>query len=122
MKLSDYRGKVVVLSFWGTWCGPCMKMVPEERKLVERMAGKPFALIGINSDDDPAKAKAVVEKEKITWPSFRDGAPRGPIATTWSIQNWPTIYVLDAEGVIRYRNVHGAALADAVDALASGRK
>jgi thiol-disulfide isomerase/thioredoxin len=122
MKLSDYRGKVVVLSFWGSWCGPCMQMVPEERKLVERMAGKSFALIGINSDNDRTKVKAAIEKEKITWRSFRDGAAPGPIATAWNIRSWPTIYVLDVQGVIRYRNVRGQALIDAVDALVPERK
>jgi thiol-disulfide isomerase/thioredoxin len=117
MNLNDYRGKVVVLVFWGTWCGPCMAMVPDERKLVERMAGKPFALVGINSDKDPAKVKDVVASEKITWPSFRDGDAPGPIATAWNVHSWPCVYVLDRDGVVRYRDVRGQDLADAVDKL-----
>lgn len=119
MKLSDHRGEVVVLVFWGTWCGPCMAMVPDERKLVEHMAGKPFTLIGINSDKDMAKVRAAVAKEKITWPSFRDGDASGPIATAWNVHSWPSVYVLDRVGVIRYRNVQGQALTDAVDKLFS---
>ena len=115
-KLSDYRGKVVVLNFWGVWCSSCMAMVPEERKLVERMAGKPFALIGVNSDEDQAKLKQVVEKERMTWPSFRDGA-QGPISKAWNVDSWPTVYVLDRKGVIRYRNVRGQALEHAVERL-----
>jgi thiol-disulfide isomerase/thioredoxin len=122
IKLSDFRGKVVVLTFWGTWCGPCMRLVPDERKLVERMAGKPFALIGVNSDKDEVKLKKAVADEKITWPSFRDGAPPGPIAKAWNVRSWPAVYVLDPQGVIRYRDVHGQSLADAVDALISERK
>jgi thiol-disulfide isomerase/thioredoxin len=116
IKLSDHRGKVVVLTFWGTWCGPCMRMVPQERKLVERLAGKPFALLGVNADTDEAKVKAAEAKEKITWRSFRDGES-GPIAAAWNVHSWPTIYVLDAKGVIRYRNLRDAALDAAVDAL-----
>jgi peroxiredoxin len=116
MKLSDYRGKVVVLTFWGTWCGPCMEMVPDERTLVQQMTGKPFALIGINSDHDEAKLRKALEKEKIIWPSFRDGA-RGPISKAWNVQSWPTVYVLDGEGIIRYRDVRGQALFDAVEEL-----
>jgi thiol-disulfide isomerase/thioredoxin len=115
-KLSDYRGKVVVLNFWGVWCGACMAMVPEERKLVERMARKPFALVGVNSDEDQAKVKRVMEKEKMTWPSFRDGA-QGPISKAWNVESWPTVYVLDRKGVIRYRNVRGQALDQAVERL-----
>jgi peroxiredoxin len=122
IKLSDFRGKVVVLTFWGTWCSECMQRVPDERKLVERMAGKPFALIGVNSDSNEATLKKAVADEKITWPSFRDGAPPGPIATAWNVRSWPAVYVLDPQGVIRYRDVHGQSLADAVDALISERK
>jgi thiol-disulfide isomerase/thioredoxin len=116
MKLSDYRGKVVVLNFWGTWCGPCMAMVPDERKLVERMDGKAFALIGVNSDDDLAKVKVIVNEKKMTWPSFRDGL-EGPISKAWNVQSWPTVYVLDLKGVIRYRDLRGQALFDAVEKL-----
>jgi len=117
MKLSDHRGEVVVLVFWATWCGPCMAMVADERKLVQHMAGKPFTLIGVNADTDMAKVRAAVEKEKITWPSFRDGDASGPIATAWKVHSWPSVYVLDRNGVIRYRNVQGQALTDAVDKL-----
>jgi thiol-disulfide isomerase/thioredoxin len=117
MRLSDYRGKVVVLVFWATWCGPCMGMVPDERQLVERMAGKPFALLGVNSDKDPAKVKAAVASENITWPSFRDGDTLGSIATAWNVHTWPSIYILDCKGVVRYRDVRGRELADAVDKL-----
>jgi peroxiredoxin len=117
MKLSEYRGKVVVLTFWTTWCSACMEMVPHERRLVERMTGKPLALIGVNSDHDPAQARAAVEEQKITWRSFRDDASHDSISTAWNIRSWPAIYVLDRNGVIRYRDVRGPALDDAVDAL-----
>ncbi len=83
MKLSDYRGKVVVLVFWGTWCGPCMARIPREKALVERLKGRPFALLGINSDSDRAKLKSVLAEKGITWRSWWDRDPRrGPIATS----------------------------------------
>jgi hypothetical protein len=94
-----------------------MALVPEERNLLERLTGKPFALIGVNSDNSLAKVKAASRKERITWPSFRDGGTQGPIATLWKVHSWPTVYVLDREGVIRYRDLRGQALADAVDTL-----
>jgi thiol-disulfide isomerase/thioredoxin len=103
-KLSDYRGKVVVLNFWASWCGPCMGMVPCEVRLAERMKGKPFALVGVNGDSIRDNAKRAVEKEKITWRSFwsKEG-PEGPIPTTWNIPGWPTVFILDPNGVIRFR-------------------
>ena len=58
MKLSDYRGKVVVVVFWGSWCGPCMAEVPHERELVERLKGKPFALLGVDCEEDQQVARA----------------------------------------------------------------
>ena len=104
LKLSDYRGKVVMLSFWASWCGPCMQMVPSEVKLAERMKGKPFALIGVNGDTVRDNSKYAVEKEKMTWPSFwSDAGGDGPIPTSWNVRSWPTVYVLDPNGVIRFK-------------------
>ena len=73
LKLSDYRGKVTVVNFWASWCGPCMAMLPHERELVERLKDKPFILIGVNGDETREKAKEVMAKEKMTWPSFWNG-------------------------------------------------
>jgi AhpC/TSA family len=57
LKLSNFKGKVVVLVSWATWCAPCMAMVPHERELVKRLDGKPFALLGVNCDGDREKAR-----------------------------------------------------------------
>jgi thiol-disulfide isomerase/thioredoxin len=105
LKLSDYRGKVVLLSFWGSWCGPCMQMIPHEQKLAEGMAGKPFALIGVNSDVNPLDGKRVAEKRKVTWRSFWSGTngSDGPIPTAWNVKAWPTVYMLDPKGTIRLK-------------------
>jgi Thioredoxin-like len=93
-------------------------MYPHERSLVKRMEGKPFALVGVNSDQSKEELKKAMEKEHITWRSFWDGgSTNGPIATRWNVQGWPTIYVLDDKGVIRYKNTRGEAMDDAVDAL-----
>lgn len=118
MRLSDSRGKVVVLVFWGTWCGPCMQMVPHERELAARLAGRPFALLGVNSDRDREEAGKSMAKEGMTWRSWWDGGDQaGPIASRWNVHSWPSVFVLDAQGVIRHRDLRGAALDVAVDAL-----
>jgi peroxiredoxin len=78
-------------------------MYAHERSLVKRSEGKPFALVGINSDDKEALRKTI-EKEKMTWRSFWDGGnTSGPIASKWNVSGWPTLYVVDAKGVIRYK-------------------
>ena len=117
MKLSDYRGKVVMLSFWATWCGPCMEMIPHERALVKKLEGRPFALLGINGDHKKVTIRKRIEKEEVTWRSWWGDGPEGPIPAHWNVVNWPTIYVLDAAGVIRYKSTGFKAkeLDDAID-------
>ena len=92
-------------------------MYPHERSLVKRMEKMPFVLLGVNSD--PKKdIQAAMTREKITWPFFWDGGnTNGPIAKKYGVQSWPTIYVLDANGVIRYKNVRGPKMDEAVETL-----
>ena|SRR5436190_383248 len=93
-------------------------MYPHERSLVKRMKDKAFALIGINSDKDRDELKKVLEKESITWPSFwNGGSTSGGIAETWNVSGWPTIYVVDHHGVIRFKNKREKALDKVVDQL-----
>lgn len=93
-------------------------MYPHERSLVKRLEDAPFVLLGINSDRSPAELRAAEERESINWKSFFDGgSTEGPIATQWGVRGWPTIYVLDGEGVIRFRNVRGEAMDAAVETL-----
>ena len=92
-------------------------MYPHERSLVKRLKDEPFALIGVNSDPKETLQQVIKEKD-ISWRSFWDGgATSGPIATRWNVTGWPTIYVLDHKGVIRYKNVRGEAMEEAVDTL-----
>lgn len=117
-KLSDYRGKIVVLIFWGTWCGPCMAEVPHEREMAEKYKDKPVALLGVDCDEDRTKALEVMKKEGITWPNWYDGEPgQGPIAKAYHIRAYPTVMVIDAEGKIRLKNGRGKDLDDFVDKL-----
>ena len=93
-------------------------MYPHERSLVKRLEGKPFALVGINSDKSLEALHAAMEKEQITWPSWFDGGSTGgPIASLYGVTAWPTLYVLDPTGLIRVKNVRGDDLDKAVDAL-----
>ena len=118
LKLSDYRGKVVVLVFWGTWCGPCMREVPHERAMTDKYKGKPFAMLGIDCEPDKAAALKVMAQEKITWPNWNDGDPgEGPIAQRYHVRGFPSTYIIDAKGIIRHIHLIGSALDGAVDKL-----
>ncbi len=94
-------------------------MYPHERSLVKRMQGQPFALIGVNSDRDINRAKKAIKDNNLNWRSFWNGpqGTGGPISKHYGVRGWPTIYVIDQNGVIRFKNVRGKDLDKAVDTL-----
>ena len=94
-------------------------MIPHERSLVEKLKNEPFALIGVNSDGDKEKLVQQMKDEGVTWRSFWNGpkGTSGPISTKWNVRGWPTIYVLDHKGVIRFNGVRGEKMDAAVDQL-----
>lgn len=108
MTLSDYRGKIVILSFWASWCPDCLTEVPQERALIAKFQGEPVVLLGGNGDPDVKPAKRAAKRHKIMWPSFwghwrgADGSET-PMQQLWNVTTWPTTYVIDAEGMIRYK-------------------
>jgi hypothetical protein len=96
-------------------------MYPHERSLVSKMADKPFALLGVNSDQDREALKKVLVDEKITWRSFwNGGGTGGPISSAWQVRGWPTLVLIDHKGVIRQKWLGappGAVLDKAVEDL-----
>ena len=92
-------------------------MLPHEKALVKRLREQPFALIGINSDGPVDKVKPMLAKNEISWRQAIDGSTTGPLATKWNVQGWPTIYVVDAKGVIRFKDVRDQEMEDAVTKL-----
>ena len=123
LTLGEFRGKVVVLTFSGNWCGPCVGMYPQERALAARHAGKPFALVSVNTDDKVETLRTSIAAGEITWRCWWDGGTTGPITTRWGVQSFPSIFVLDPAGVIRFKDVRGDDLERAVtDAPERGGK
>ncbi|WP_148590510.1 TlpA family protein disulfide reductase [Aquisphaera giovannonii] len=116
-RLGESRGKVVVLIFSGNWCGPCRGLYPKERELVARLKGRPFALLGINTDEGRDTLRKSIRDAEITWPCWWDGGTGGPITTAWGVTSFPMIHVLDARGRIRFKDVRAQDLDRIVDAL-----
>jgi RNA polymerase sigma factor (sigma-70 family) len=120
MALSDYRGKVVALTFWAPWCVPCMATVPEERARVQRLAKQPFVMLGVVGKDDQERIKKTVQEKQINWRSWPDEDPErkgGPVTSRWNVHGWGGSFILDQHGVIRYMDTGGTNMDFAIDAL-----
>jgi len=97
-------------------------MLPHEKTLVKRLESEPFALLGINSDGPADELRPRLESEGIAWRQAVDGSTEGPLAKAWNVSGWPTIYILDAEGRIRFRDLRDQAMEDAVTKLLAEMK
>ncbi|WP_406698883.1 TlpA disulfide reductase family protein [Singulisphaera sp. Ch08] len=120
-KLSDYRGRVVLLTFSGTWCGPCRAMYSEERSLVERLKDKPFAVLSFNAEEEAEPLRKAIKSREITWRCWYEHGPNGPgsgpVCMRMGINAFPSMFILDRSGVIRYKEIHGDKLEEAVNKL-----
>lgn len=121
LALDDHRGKVIVISFWFTGCGPCMGLIPTEQRLVETYKDHPFVLLGVCGDETAEQARKTAAEHGINWPSWFDGQG-GPIVRDWNVRGWPTVYILDKQGRIVAKNLMNEALEAKVKELMDGKE
>jgi thiol-disulfide isomerase/thioredoxin len=103
VQLSDHAGKVVLLDVWATWCIDCRKLIPHQRQLVDRLKNQPFALISISVDDKVEIVNEFQKQEKMPWHHWYAG-PQSEVEDKLGVRFYPTLYLLDGAGVIRYKN------------------
>ena len=116
-KLSDYRGKVVLLTFSGEWCGPCRAVYPHEREIVQQFKDQAFTLLSVCTDKERDTVKKAIADRRITWRCWWDGGTEGPLCTAWHITSFPTVFVIDKGGVVRHKDIQGKELDDAIRSL-----
>jgi thiol-disulfide isomerase/thioredoxin len=104
VKLSDYTGKVVVLDFWATWCGPCRAMIPHTREMVKANEKKPFVFVSVSCDEKRETLAAFIGKTEMPWTHWWDGQG-GTVAKTYEVKAFPTLYVIDHKGVIQFKSL-----------------
>src|SRR5574340_1496563 len=98
--LADYRGKVVLLTFWASWCPPCLREIPSIERLRKKMAGRPLAIIALDSAEAPEEVSAYLSRIKLGFPVLLD--PDGSNTKRWKVFALPTSFLLDAGGRVRY--------------------
>jgi thiol-disulfide isomerase/thioredoxin len=108
-KLSDYRGKVVLVDFWGTWCGPCLAAIPELVAAYEKFHARGFEIVGVDQDEKRELLQTFVTEKKLPWPQAFDGA-KGPIVSLYRITGFPSYFLLDKDG--KFAVVPGGATFD----------
>lgn len=105
VKLSDYRGKVVLLDFWASWCGPCKKEFPFLVQLHRKLQDKNFVVLAINLDTDAVKMQDFLSKQKPgpAFPILVD--PGGKLPVLYDVEGMPTTVLIDKKGIVRYRHL-----------------
>jgi thiol-disulfide isomerase/thioredoxin len=103
--LDEMGGKVVLLDFWATWCGPCNEALPQIQHLAKEFAGQPFLILSISQDDDGAKWKDFIAKHQMTWLQYRDR--NGKLSSLFDVSGIPHYFTIDSDGVLRSEMMGG---------------
>jgi peroxiredoxin len=115
LSIASYKGKVVLVDFWATWCGPCIAELPNVQKAYEKHHDKGFEIIGISLDQDETKLSNFIKQKNMPWQQFFDGKGWGnKLAAKYGVNSIPATYLLDGEGKIIAKNLRGEELEQAV--------
>lgn len=118
--IKDYLGQIVVVDFWTSFCQPCLAMVPDIKELLDKLQGQPVVYIGVNGDTDRSQALRTAQRFTMSWRNLWDGpaGPAGPVSKAWNVRGWPSVYVVDVRGRIRYK-LSGKQIAEKLDSAIS---
>ena len=124
--IEQYRGKVVLVDFWATWCGPCRAAMPALIELYDDLHDQGFEVVGISLDQDKDALLKYIEENEIEWPNIFDAddsdSDRKALAERYGVNAIPTTFLLDKEGRVVAKNLHGAKLKEKIEAVLSGKE
>jgi thiol-disulfide isomerase/thioredoxin len=110
ISMDELQGKVVLLDFWATWCGPCREALPHMQKVAKKFQGQPLVILSVSLDKDDKAWRAFVAKNEMTWPQYRDGYFEGPIAKKFGVNAIPHTFTIDADGVLQEEHIGDASI------------
>lgn len=118
LSLEKYRGRVVLLDFWATWCLPCRAEMPEVKKIWKKYGGESFVIIGVSLDSDEQAFEEYVKKEEMTWPQYFDGRGwNNKVSRLYEVNSIPHTVLIDGEGVVRAIGYRGGELSNKIGDL-----
>ena len=122
VSLDDFKGKVVLLDFWATWCGPCREALPHMKDIAKKFQGQSLVILSVSLDDNEGKWKEFVAKNGMTWLQYRDGGFTGPISTLFDVRAIPHTFSIDADGVLQDEQIGDASEGKLKKLLARARE
>lgn len=100
LKLSEYRGQVVMMNFWASWCAPCRQEMPLLEDLYKKYKGLGFTLLGVNVEEDSRKASTLLRSIKVSFPILFDN--KNKVSKMYKVSAMPTTIIIDRDGNMRY--------------------
>ena len=115
--LASLKGKVVLIDFWATWCGPCLGEIPNMRRMYEAYHDKGFEIVGLSVDEDRQALDSFLEKEKLPWIILHDEMGKNPALIEYGVMGYPTMFLMGADGKVVSTHARGPELVRLLEKL-----